>query len=112
MDDGLQYLLELDGERFLMGGGFWTKFDIRRVTPSAEIPHGIRYSLTLHDRKGRRLLGFDNAHGLKAPRKFQARRVEWDHRHDADRVEPYMFCSADKLLEDFWHAVERILEQE
>ena len=40
----------------------WVKFDSWRVDPTAEIPHGIRYSLTLHDRFNHRILGYDNAH--------------------------------------------------
>jgi hypothetical protein len=44
-DPNLQSLLDLDGERFQMGGGYWTKFDVKLVSASDEIPHGIRYSL-------------------------------------------------------------------
>jgi len=29
------------------------KFEIRRVEPTTERPHGLRYSLTLHDPKGK-----------------------------------------------------------
>ncbi len=111
-DDELQRLLDLDGERFQMGGGYWTKFDVKRVEPSAEIPHGIRYSLTLHDRHGRRLLGFDNAHAVKKARKYAAKKIEWDHRHDEERVTPYPFDCPGKLLEDFWGGVNKILEEE
>lgn len=110
-DNGLQSLLDLDGERFQMGGGYWTKFDVKQVEPSAEIPHGISYSLTFHDRHGRRLLGFDNAHAVKKSKKYEARKTEWDHRHDADRVTSYVFDHPGKLLEDFWKAVNKILEE-
>lgn len=107
--DELRYLLDLDGERFQMGGGFWTKFDVKLVEPTAEVPHGIRYSLTLHDQSGRRLLGFDNAHGLTRSRKRPNRRIVWDHRHDEERVSEYEFRSAAKLLEDFWLEVAHVL---
>lgn len=107
--DELRYLLDLDGERFQMGGGYWTKFDVKLVESTAEIPHGIRYSLTLHDQSGRRLLGFDNAHGLKRSRRGANRRVVWDHHHDKDRVTTYDFTSAAKLLEDFWLQVNKVL---
>jgi hypothetical protein len=36
------------------------------VAPSKERPHGLRYSLTLHGPGGKRLVGFDNAHGVAA----------------------------------------------
>ncbi len=35
------------------------------------MPHGIRYALTLHDRYGTRLLGFDNAHAVKPPMRMK-----------------------------------------
>ena len=107
--DELRYLLDLDGERFQMGGGYWTKFDVKLVEPTAEVPHGIKYSLTLHDQSGRRLLGFDNAHGLKRSGRRDNRRVVWDHHHDEERVTAYDFTSAAKLVEDFWLQVSKVL---
>jgi len=61
----LETLLDLDGEVFPMDNGYWTKFEARRVDPTKQIPHGIRYSLTLHNRNNIRILGFDNAHTFK-----------------------------------------------
>ena len=105
---GLETLLDLDGEVFCLDSGHWTKFEVKRVEPSVEIPHGIRYSLTLHDRFNRRILGFDNAHAVRPKRKqFGARRITWDHKHERERVEPYEFESPARLLEDFWDAVEK-----
>jgi hypothetical protein len=46
---GLDYLLDLDGEIFPMDNGYWTKFDVKAVEPNENIPHGIKYSLTLHN---------------------------------------------------------------
>lgn len=66
---GLEVLLDLHGEVFPMGDdGFWTKFEAWRVEPSEHIPHGIRYSLTLHDKHNKRVLGYDNAHAIKSQR--------------------------------------------
>src|SRR5690606_29357402 len=108
---GLEYLLALDGEIFPMDSGYWTRFEVRRVTSTPQRPHGIRYSLTLHDRRNKRVLGFDNAHAVRDERKgrFQARRVQWDHRHDRDRTSHYQFHSAEALLQDFWSAVDEVL---
>jgi hypothetical protein len=106
-DSSLQTLLDLDGEVFPMENGHWTKFEVRRVTASPEIPYGIRYSLTLHDRNNTRILGFDNAHGFKPRKKrYGARKITWDHQHQRERVYPYEFESASQLMEDFWKAVE------
>lgn len=108
-DHGLQNLLDLDGEIFQMDGGHWTKFDVKQIAASDEIPHGIRYSLTLHDRHGTRLVGFDNAHAAPKGTKYGARKIEWDHRHDHDRVTAYLFTDSGQLLEDFWDAVNRAI---
>ena len=110
-DASLATLLDLDGEIFLMDRGYWTKFEARKVAPTKEIPHGIKYSLTLHDRNNTRILGFDNAHAHQPKRKkYGARKVSWDHKHKAENVYPYEFESASQLLEDFWKAVEEILK--
>ena len=103
--------MNLDGEVFPMDKGCWTKFEVKRVAPSSNIPHGIKYSLTLHDRHNRRIVGFDNAHAFKSKRKkFGARKVTWDHKHLQERISSYEYESAGQLLEDFWAAVEKILK--
>jgi len=110
-DASLQTLLDLDGEVFPMDNGYWTKFEAFRVTPTKQIPHGIKYSLTLHDRNNTRILGFDNAHAYKPKRrKYAARKVTWDHKHRMEKDGLYEFESASQLLEDFWEAVEEILK--
>lgn len=111
MDLGLETLLDLDGEIFPMENGFWVKFEAYRAEPSPSIPHGINYSLTLHDRNNTRILGFDNAHAIKPKRKkYGARKVTWDHFHKIEKTHPYEFETTGQLLEDFWVAVEAILE--
>jgi len=110
-DETLETLLNLDGEIFPMDNGCWTKFEVRRVVPNQNIPHGIRYSLTLHDRNNRRIIGFDNAHAFKPKRKrFGARKVSWDHLHREGSISPYEYKSAGQLQEDFWKAVETYLK--
>jgi len=85
------------------------KFEVRLVEPNNNIPHGVRYSLTLHDRRNERVLGYDNAHAVKvSKRKLLAERNEWDHKHQKTRIYPYEFISAGQLLEDFWKDVNRV----
>ena len=107
MDDyGLQTLLDLDGIVFYMEDGYWVKFEARKVEPSRFIPHGIRYSLTLHDRNNTRIIGYDNAHDcLPKSRQYRAKRIVWDHIHKTNKVSPYAFDSAIQLLADFWKTV-------
>ena len=107
----IETLLLLDGEIFPMSNGYWTKFEARKVDPNKQIPHGIRYSLTLHDRDNRRIIGYDNAHAIKPKRKkYGASRIVWDHKHQQDMIEPYEFESAGQLLEDFWKDVNKVIE--
>lgn len=54
-DDTLKTLLDLNDEIFKFDNGFWTKFEVHLVDPFEAIPHGVRYSLTLHDRYNRRV---------------------------------------------------------
>lgn len=107
---GLDVLLLLDGEIFPMGNGYWTKFEVKIVVPDDHMPHGIKYSLTLHNRHNRRIIGYDNAHGFKPKRKkFGAKRIVWDHKHNQNITSPYEFESPVQLLEDFWKSVNEIL---
>lgn len=49
-DSGLDTLLDLDGSILEQEGGYWIKVEVCRVPLSRHAPHGIRYSLTLHDK--------------------------------------------------------------
>jgi len=105
-DTTLEYLLLLNGEIFPMDNGFWTKIEASQITPNEHIPHGVRYSLTLHDRNNVRILGFDNAHSFKPKRKkYGARKVTYDHKHHRNEIFAYEYETAGQLLEDFWIAV-------
>ena len=109
-DTSLETLLDLDGEIFPMDNGYWTKFEAYKVTPAKQIPHGIRYSLTLHDRNNTRVLGFDNAHIFKPKgNRYTARKITFDHKHKMEKVQSYEFESASRLIEDFWKEVTEIL---
>lgn len=95
-----------------MDNGYWAKFEVRRVAPSTQLPHGIRYSLTLHNHDNKRVLGFDNAHAIKPARKrFGARKTTWDHKHRRDDIAAYEFETPGQLLEDFWREAERVMSE-
>ena len=65
MESSSEYELAFDGAEYLFEAGYWVKIEVKRTAPTAQRPHGLSYSLTLHDPEGVRLLGFDNAHGLR-----------------------------------------------
>ncbi len=110
---GLEILLEMNGEIFPMDNGYWTKIEARESVANEHIPHGIKYSLTLHNQSNIRVLGYDNAHGIKPKRKkYGAKRVVWDHKHERKIVEPYEFESPAQLLEHLSVNVERMLLEE
>jgi len=115
-DTGLDTLLELDGSIIDQGDGYWINIRVRLLeNPTDERPHGISYSLTLHDPHNQRILGFDNAHAIKSTgrKKYTGRRIEYDHQHRSskDKGVPYEFVSAYQLLKDFFNEVDNVLKE-
>jgi len=112
-DPLIETLLDLDGSILVQEGGYWIKIEAQRTTYSKAVPHGIRYSLTLHDRYGTRILGYDNAHAIKPPKKFKyaGRILSYDHkhRHASDKGIPYEFTDAQQLINDFFADVDKVL---
>jgi hypothetical protein len=104
----LEVLLSLDGLEFDFARGYEVKIAVQRVSPTRSRPHGIKYSLTLHDPAGRRIYGLDNAHSSGG-----RGRPEFDHRHvyGRRRMVPYRYRGPAELLEDFYREVERILRE-
>ena len=101
-------LLDYHGRRYWLTNGWSIRFRVVGIEQSESRPHGIKYSFTLHDVDGARLLGFDNAHGLP-------HRQPYDHRHQfrkPRKLVPYDFRGADELICDFFAAVESACEQE
>lgn len=113
-DPSLDLLLDLDGQVLVIDpeGGHWVRFVVTRVPASKERPHGLDYSLTLHDRNGERLVGFDNAHPVRRSAgpggKGQDAR---DHRHRLKTIRPYEYQDAATLVADFWREVEAVLAE-
>jgi hypothetical protein len=108
-DPALDTLLDLDGIMLVVEpeGEHWVRFVVTRVPATAEKPHGLDYSLTLHGRNGERLVGFDNAH----PVGKQKRGDPQDHRHRIRIVKPYDYSDAATLLADFWTEVDAVLKE-
>ena len=114
-DHGITTLLGLHDQIIDQGDGYWIKIEAWVVSVSVDRPHGIRYSLTLHEPYGKRILGYDNAHAVKPPKKFKyaGTRLPYDHkhRHVSDKGVPYEFKDAHQLLSDFFNEVDRVLEE-
>lgn len=114
-DPAIDTLLDLDGSILDQGDGYWIKIEARRTDVSVEVPHGVRYSLTLHEPYGKRILGYDNAHMVKPPKKFKyaGRILAFDHkhRHPSDQGVPYEFKDAQQLINDFFADVDHILQE-
>lgn len=114
-DGGLATLLDLDGQIIDQGNGFWIKIEAWRVVASDDIPHGVRYALTLHEPYGARILGYDNAHAINPPKKykFAGTRLPFDHRHRhaSDKGVHYVFQDAYQLLSDFFSEVDKVLKE-
>lgn len=114
-DPGIDTLLDLHNQVIEQGQGYWVKIEAWRAKPTPEIPHGIRYSLTLHEPSGKRILGFDNAHAVRLPKKFKYAgcilAYDHKHRHISDKGTAYAFRDAYQLLTDFFAEVDRVLQE-
>ncbi len=109
----LATLLELDGIEYGIGSGYWVKFSAKKMTASQHRPFGIKYSFTMHNQYGTRLVGFDNAHLANIKRKkYSAKRLAWDHKHQRSVISDYDFNSPEELIVDFWDLVDQILKEE
>ena len=110
-DYDLENLLELNEVvYYIQKGKYWVKFEAKKVTPIKNIPHGIKYCLTLHDKDNKRILGYDNAHDcLPKLRKYRAKKEKWDHVHKKNKVYYYEFDTPSQLVEDFWRSVESFI---
>jgi hypothetical protein len=108
-DPALDTLLDLDGITLVVDpeGGHWVRFVVTRVPATAEKPHGLDYSLTLHGRNGERLVGFDNAHPVARQKHGDAQ----DHRHRIRTMKAYEYRDAATLLADFWTEVDAVLTE-
>ena len=110
----LEFLLDFNGHVHHYAGGYWLKFEIAKAEANDGRPHGLDYSFSLHGPDNRRLIGFDNAHGVPAKgARFKKRTKAMDHWHrtDTDEGRPYAFKDAETLLDDFFDEVERVLTE-
>jgi hypothetical protein len=88
----------------------WVKFDVNRTPVTSEWPHGLRYSITLHEISGARIVGFDNAHPVsKVKGPAGKSKQKYDHKHRFRTIRPYDYSNAGMLIEDFWKEVDSVL---
>lgn len=108
-DSTLDDLLFLSGQVLVVDpeGGHWIKFVINRVPATVDRPHGLDYSLTLHDADGTRLVGFDNAHPVRQRPGPGGKGGPRDHKHRLRTIRPYEYRSA----ADFWAEVDGVLKE-
>lgn len=113
-EHALEFLLGFEGRIHHYPDGYFVKFEIKRIDPATDRPHGLRYSFTLHGPDGTRLIGFDNAHAVApAGARYGKKPVAVDHWHRTmdDPGRPYRFVSAEQLIDDFFDQVERVLRE-
>ena len=111
LEKSIETLLDLDGTVLDQNGGYWIKIHAWRLQRKTKgCPFGIRYSLTLHAPNGLRIMGFDNAHAVKAMshNKQACLHYAYDHIHRSayDKGVPYTFTDAHALLKDFFKLVD------
>jgi hypothetical protein len=104
LDDDRERFLDFDGWRFWLANGWSVRFRVKVAKITKERPAGIKYSLTMHDSNGNRVLGYDNAERKRKRIKWIQRRTAYDHYHPFRRIEdhvPYYFVDFDQLQIDF-----------
>jgi hypothetical protein len=114
-DESVERFLELDGTVFFIDEKcqYRVKIEAKRVHVTPERPHGLSYSLTLHNSGNERILGFDNAHPVPARKGPSGKKHKYyDHKHRYNRTRVYQFVDTDMLMTDFYTAVDQILEEE
>ena len=111
---GIATLLDLHHEVIDQDDGYWVKIEAWEVAISDAVPHGIRYSLTLHNPKGTRILGYDNAHSVKLRSGYSGRKQPYDHKHRSakDAGIKYEFKNTYQLLGDFFVDVDKVLKMD
>ena len=111
---GIATLLDLHQEVIDQDDGYWVKIEAWEVQVCDAVPHGVRYSLTLHNPKGLRILGYDNAHSVKIRSGYSGRKLAYDHKHRSatDLGVRYEFKDAHQLLCDFFEDVDKTLTAE
>ncbi len=111
LEKGLALRLDFDGWEYVREDGYSVRFSVRACDATVERPHGIRYSLTLHDKYGQKVFGMDNAHAAKPIRKAIAGREQpFDHLHRSakDKGTPYTLASAEDLITIFYNEISKI----
>jgi len=107
-------LLDLDRQVIVIdeSGEYWVEFKIRQVPVTRERPHGLDYSLTLHGKNNKRLVGFENAHAVTQTRNPGGKGPSaFDHMHRLRTIRPYEYRDAASLLADFWSEVDKVLRE-
>jgi Family of unknown function (DUF6516) len=94
-----------------VGGGYWVEFNVTQVEPSKPKPHGIDYSLCLLDPNGKRLVCYDNAHPVPIRRRRKPKSKTNDHVHSGRKVKPYPYVDPERLMDDFWTDVDKVLKE-
>lgn len=111
----IENLLDLNGSIIEQENSHWVKIEAWEVERTPEIPHGIRYALTLHRQDGQRIMGYDNAHAVKPTGNFKyaGQVLPYDHKHRSisDKGTPYEFKDGFQLLSDFFAGVDQIVKE-
>ena len=56
-DYEMECLLNLNGAKFFRDDGYWYQVEVKLTERTPERPHGLSYSMTLHDKNNNRVFG-------------------------------------------------------
>lgn len=99
-------LLDMNGFHFNYKGTYSVKYEATKTS------NGVKYSLTLHDEFGTRVIGYDNAHPIKVSKGYKGKKFAVHHWHKSKECKgvEYLFSTYGKLMEDFYISVDKYIE--
>ena len=114
-DRGIDTLIDLHKQIIEQNGSYWIKIEAWKVQGNrrGSLWNSLLFNTAWKLRK--RMLGYDNAHAIKPPKKFNyaGRKLNYDHKHRSarDKSVPYEFQDAVQLLTDFFAKVGQVLRR-
>ena len=110
MDYSKEFFLQNDGLVYEYQTGHWFTVECSEVKQSPERPGGFKYSLAFFDKDDECLVRYDNSHAVNVYGRPNPVAYDHWHRFSDGTLVPYEFKGTEKLLEDFFKAVEKHLK--
>ena len=96
----MRRLLDFHRRLYWLVDGWSMRFRVIEVDESAMRPRGVKYSFTLHDVDGTRLLGFGNAHAVARSQAYDQEGLAFEFDTEAVELETELEDDDDATITD------------